>query len=210
MLSPLAVMPIQGMPNDSGSTVRVSGPIEPTDAQLVAGACGGDATAFDALVRRHYRAAFSVALAHTAHYADAEDVCHDAFVRAAERLEDCRQPDRFAQWLCAIVRNRAHNVVARARVRRARPLDHDTAASVANPARDAERSELRARLVRALASLTPVQREVVLLHDLHGWSHEEIARVIGTSSGMSRQHLFKARKRLRDALGERSTEDLFP
>lgn len=210
MSSPLPVMPIDGMPNHSGSTVRVSGPVEPTDAQLVAGARDGDATAFDALVRRHYRAALSVALAHTGHHADAEDVCHDAFVRAAERLEDCRQPDRFAQWLCAIVRNRAHNVIARGRVRRASPLEPDTAASADNPARDAEVSELRAELLRALAALPPIQREVVLLHDLHGWSHDEIGGVIGTSSGMSRQHLFKARKRLRGALSERSAEDLLP
>jgi RNA polymerase sigma-70 factor (ECF subfamily) len=203
-------MPIDGMPNENGSTVRIAGPIEPTDAQLVAGACAGDATAFEALVRRHYRAAFSVALAHTGHHADAEDVCHDAFVRAAERLQDCRQPDRFAQWLCAIVRNRAHNVVARGRVRRASPLEPDTAASIENPARDAELSELRGRLARALSALPPVQREVVLLHDLHGWSHDEIAGAIGTSTGMSRQHLFKARKRLRGALGERSSEDLLP
>src|SRR5262249_29168649 len=150
-------------PNDSGSTVRVSGPIEPTDAELVAGACAGNATAFDALVRRHYRAAFSVALAHTGRHADAEDVCHDAFVRAAERLEDCRQQDRFVQWLCAIVRNRAHNVVARALVRRAKPLEADTAPAREDPSRDAELSELRGRLERALAALPSIQREVVLL-----------------------------------------------
>jgi RNA polymerase sigma-70 factor (ECF subfamily) len=203
-------MPFDGMPNESASTVRIAEPIELTDAQLVARACAGEASAFDGLVRRHYRAAFSVALAHTGHHADAEDVCHDAFVRAAERLEDCRQPDRFTHWLCAIVRNRAHNVVARGRVRRASPLEPDTAASSDDPARDAELSELRGRLVRALSVLPPVQREVVLLHDLHGWSHDDIAGIIGTSSGMSRQHLFKARKRLRRVLGDRSSEDLLP
>jgi RNA polymerase sigma-70 factor (ECF subfamily) len=203
-------MPYDGMPYESGSTVRIPGSLEPTDAKLVADTCAGDALAFEALVRRHYRAAFAVALAHTGNQADAEDVCHDAFVRAAERLEDCRQPDRFAQWLCAIVRNRAHNLVAHARVRRASPLAPDTAPSRDSPARDAELSDLRARLLNALAQLPPIQREVVLLHDLHGWSHDEIAGVIGTSSGMSRQHLFKARKRLRGTLGERSSEDLVP
>lgn len=203
-------MPGDGMPNHSGSTVRASGPIEPTDAQLVAGTCAGDAAAFEALVRRHYRVAFSVALAHTGNHADAEDVCHDAFVRAGERLEDCRQPDRFGQWLCAIVRNRAHNVVARGRVRRASPLEPDTTPSNDSPERDAQVSDLRGRLLRALATLPAIQREVVLLHDLHGWSHDEIAAAIGTSSGMSRQHLFKARKRLRSTLGDRSSEDLLP
>lgn len=201
-------MHVDGMLNDSGSTVRVSGAIEPTDAQLVAHSCSGDATAFEALVRRHYRVAFSVALAHTGHRADAEDVCHDAFVRAAEHLEDCRQPERFAQWLCAIVRNRAHNVLARARVRRASPLEPETATSRDSPARDAELSDLRGRLLRALAQLPSIEREVVLLHDLHGWSHDEIAVAIGTTSGMSRQHLFKARKRLRGTLGGQSSEDL--
>jgi RNA polymerase sigma-70 factor (ECF subfamily) len=203
-------MLVDGMPNNSGSTVRASGPLEPTDAQLVAATCAGDATAFDALVRRHYRAAFSVALAHAGRHADAEDVCHDAFVRAAERLDDCRQPDRFLQWLCAIVRNRAHNILARARVRRASPLESHSVPSRDNPARDAELSELRGRLERALAALPAIQREVVLLHDLHGLTHDEIADVIGSSSGMSRQHLFKARKRLRGTLGSRSSEDLLP
>jgi RNA polymerase sigma-70 factor (ECF subfamily) len=196
------------MRNDRGSTVRIPGSIEPTDAQLVARSCSGDATAFEALVRRHYRAAFAVALAHTGNHADAEDVCHDALVRAAEHLEDCRQPDRFAPWLCAIVRNRAHNALAHARVRSASPLEPGTAPSRDSPARDAELSDLRDRLLRALAQLPPIQREVVLLHDLHGWSHDEIASAIGTTSGMSRQHLFKARRRLRETLGERSTEDL--
>ncbi len=187
------------MPNESESTT--------TDAQLVADSGAGNAAAFDALVRRHYRTAFSIALANTGNRADAEDVCHDAFVRAAERLEECRHPDRFAHWLCTIARNLARNAVARSRVRRAAPLEHGTAASADSPARDAELGELRDQLTRALAELSPVQREVVLLHDLDGWSHDDIAVVIGTSSGMSRQHLFKARKRLRTTLGERGFEE---
>jgi len=195
-----AVISIDGMPYDDGSTVPTPGLVEPTDAQLVADACGGSASAFEALVRRHYRAAFSVALANTGNHADAEDVCHDAFVKAAERLDECRRRDRFGQWICAIARNRAHNLAARNRVRRADVLGHETAASRDDPHRDAERSELRGRLLEALSTLTPVQREVVLLHDLHGWSHDEIAGAISSSSGMSRQHLFKARQRLRQSL----------
>jgi RNA polymerase sigma-70 factor (ECF subfamily) len=181
--------------------------LEPTDARLVADSRDGNAAAFDTLVRRHYRTAFSIALAHTGNRADAEDVCHDAFVRAAERLEECRQPDRFAHWLCIITRNLAHNAVAKKRVRRASSLEHDTASSGDDPARDAELGDLRDQLTRALAQLSPVQREVVLLHDLDGRTHDDIAAMIGTSSGMSRQHLFKARKRLRTALGERSFEE---
>jgi RNA polymerase sigma-70 factor (ECF subfamily) len=60
---------------------------------------------------------------------------------------------------------------------------------------------LRQVLEAALATLSPVEREVVLLHDLYEWRHEAIAESIGTSVGMSRQHLFKARRRLRAHLG---------
>jgi RNA polymerase sigma-70 factor (ECF subfamily) len=179
----------------------------PSDSELIARALGGDAVAFDLLVRRHYRTAFSIALAQTTNRADAEDVCHDAFLRAAERLGDCRTPERFAFWLGAIVRNHARNVVTRGILRHAAPLKPDTAASRDNPARDAEIGELRDRLEAAMSLLTAVQREVVLLHDMDGWSHADIGVAIGTSEGMSRQHLFQARRRLREALGRDTSKE---
>lgn len=200
------VMQTDGMNHERGAATGRAANVEPSDAELVTRTCAGDAAAFDALVRRHYRAAFAVALAHMGNRPDAEDVCHDAFVRAAERLEDCRTPDRFVQWLCAIVRNHARNTLAKNNVRRASSLEHGTAASADDSARNAELSDLRVRLEAALAELTPVQREVVLLHDLDGWTHDSIAESIGTSSGMSRQHLFHARKRLRALLGPGSKE----
>ena len=177
----------------------------PSDSELVARALQGDTTAFDGLVRRHYRAAFSIALAQTGSRADAEDAVHDAFIRAADRLGECRAPDRFAHWLATIVRNHARNLMSRGIFRRTAPLLPHTAAARDDPARDAEVAELRQRLEAALGLLTAVQREVVLLHDMDGWSHADIATVIGTSEGMSRQHLFHARRRLRQALGENSS-----
>lgn len=175
-------------------------PLEPSDAELVARTCAGEAAAFETLVRRHYRAAFSVALAATGNRTDAEDICQDAFVRAAQRLEDCRDPARFIAWLCVIVRNHAKNVMTRGGIRGRTPLT-DTIAGPADSGRRAELAELRTRLESALATLSPVQRDVVLLHDLDGWTHEAIAASIGTSAGMSRQYLFNARRRLREILG---------
>jgi len=175
--------------------------MEPGDAELVALARQDDPRAFERLVRRHYPAALAVALAVMGNLSDAEDVCHDAFVRALARLEDCRQPDRFAQWLCAIVRNHARNELQRPANRLVSSIDERTAATTDDVPRKLQEGELRTVLERALGLLSPVQREVVLLHDLHDWPHEEIAESIGTSAGMSRQHLFKARRTLREALG---------
>ena len=187
--------------------VALSSSREASDTELVVRARAHEEGAFEALVRRHYRAAFAVALAYAGARGDAEDVCHDAFIKAAERLDDCRSPDRFLQWLCAIVRNRARNVSARSFLRRAVQLVPGVAASRDDPARSVELKDLRVRLESALAQLTPVQRETVLLHDLHGCTHETIASIIGTSEGMSRQHLLKARRRLRQVLGAGATTE---
>jgi RNA polymerase sigma-70 factor (ECF subfamily) len=94
-------------------------------------------------------------------------------------------------------------------VRRSAPLDPETRDSRATPARRTELQDLRGTLEQALAQLTPIQREVVLLHDLHDWPHENIAESIGTTPGMSRQHLFKARRRLRETLGPHLLHEYF-
>lgn len=179
-----------------------------TDARLILEAGAGDRGAFETLVRRHYRAAYAVALARSGNRADAEDLVHDAFIRAAERLDSCRHPDRFAAWLCTIVRNLAHNLRTRDSGIRTTSLSPDTASHDDSPDRQAQLGELRERLQGALATLPVIQREVVLLHDVDGRTHEEIAVIVGTSSGMCRQHLFKARKQLRRLLAGPNGPDL--
>lgn len=168
---------------------------------LVARARAGDAEAFEALVRAHYRAAYATALAVTGTPMDAEDAVQDGFIRALERLDEC-DPDRFPGWLLTIVRNRAHNLRDRERVRAGAPVDEGFLPSAGRTDARAERLELRAALEAALGALSPVQREIVLLHDLEGWKHREIAEALGLSEVMARQHLFKARQRLRARLGE--------
>ncbi len=172
-----------------------------TDSRLVARARAGDAGAFEALVRRHLRAANAVALGVLGNPADAEDVCQDAFLAALERLEDCRDPERFAGWLLRIVRNRALNARESLALRRGEPLETVAGASGGrDPGRDAERAESRERLLAALSGLTPAQREVVLMHDLEGWKHREIAELLGISEEASRVRLFQARRNLRARL----------
>jgi RNA polymerase sigma-70 factor (ECF subfamily) len=176
------------------------------DAELVRRIRSGDTAAFEVLMRRHFRMAFIVAYAQLNNRADAEDVCQDAFFRCWERIADCRDPSHVSAWIATIVRNTAHNRRELLRVRETQPFD--VATPVASPRRtdaEAERHELRARLAAALDTLGPVQREVVLLHDLEGWKHAEIAARLGLSETMSRRHLSDARKRLRARLGDLCT-----
>lgn len=172
------------------------------DGQLVRLTLAGEEEAFGRLVRRYRRAAFAVALSVTGHRENAEDVAQEAFLVALERLDDCRKPERFAGWLMTIVRNRARNLIRRESLRDAERL-HDTVPSRnRGPAGVTELVRLRERLEEALAELTEVQREVVLLHDLEGWKHREIAERMGLPSGTVRSHLHFARKALREGLGE--------
>jgi RNA polymerase sigma-70 factor (ECF subfamily) len=147
-----------------------------------------------------------VALAVTGSEADADDVCQDAFVTAIERIDDCREPARFGGWLLQIVRNRGRNLLRQHQVRRTEPLEGLAVESGASPVSDLDRLELRRRLLEALAELPEVQREVVLLHDLEGWKHGEIADRLDLPSGTVRSHLHHARRRLRRVLGNLETE----
>jgi RNA polymerase sigma-70 factor (ECF subfamily) len=176
-------------------------PAEETNAALIARALRGEAAATEALVRRHLRAAVAVALAVTRDAAEAEDVAQDAFIQAFEHLESCREPERFAGWLMRIVRHRALNVQLR-RKRHATTTEQLTAAEPPQvDAPDAAGVGVRQRLQAGLDTLSPKQREVVLLHDLEGWTHREIADALDISEVMSRQHLFTARRALRARLG---------
>ncbi len=177
-----------------------------SDAALVARARQGDDAAAEALLRRYFRASYLLALGRLGNRADAEDACQDAFVRCLDGLHECREPERFGAWLLRIVRNTAHNRGAYLRVRSTESLaSHPGLRSSAPAHRLAERNELRTVLWRALGQLSEIQREVVLLHDLEGWRHAEIAVRLELSEVMSRRHLSDARRRLRTLLGDYAT-----
>ena len=176
--------------------------MEERDAELVQRVRRGDRSAAGRLLERYMRACRAVALAVARTEADADDVCQDAFVAAIERIEDCRQPDRFGGWLLQIVRNRARNVARERGVRRTVPLDISVPAAGRSPVEEAERTELRERLLAALEVLPERQREVLLLHDLEGWKHWEIAERLELPPGTARSDLHQARRRLWQILGE--------
>lgn len=178
------------------------------DEELVARVRGGDEKAFEALVRRHIRGVLDVAESIVAGVADAEDACQEAFILALTRIDQCRQPERFRSWLLVIVRNQALRMLD------TRPngpdviseLERVCAPAPADPFTEAQRSEIRSDVAEALEGLTELQRSVLMLHDLEGWSHPDIGRRLGISAGSSRVHLHVARRTMRKRLGPRYAE----
>lgn len=171
-----------------------------SDEELVQRSLAGDESAFGALVRRHQRVAYMTALGVTGSPEDAEDVAQEAFLVALERLGDCRDPARFVGWLLTIVRNRGRNFLRREGLRRGEKIPPHLASGEPGPERDLARTRLVSSLEEALAGLNEVRRQVVLLHDLEGWKHREIAEELDIPEGTVRSHLHFARKALRETL----------
>jgi RNA polymerase sigma-70 factor (ECF subfamily) len=172
------------------------------DAALVERVRGGDPAAFDRLVRRHLRVAHSAARRHlNGNHHDADDVVQEAFIRALQKIDTCRTPERFRAWLLSIVRTRAHAHREREAVRETEHLDElPPVASGADASRRLEINEFRQELDEAMTDLTELQRRTFVLYDMEGRSHAEVAEELGISRGASRFHLHRARKRIRSHL----------
>ena len=156
-----------------------------------------DERAFASLYDRHTPALYRLALRLTGgSAADAEDITHDAWVRAVERLATFEWRAALRTWLSAFVIRCAHE---RDRVasRNVQPL-----ADLGPGTDDAalRGSYERLDLERAIAGLADGFRQVFVLHDVQGYTHEEIADLLGIEPGTSKSQLFRARRALRRAL----------
>jgi RNA polymerase sigma-70 factor (ECF subfamily) len=168
---------------------------------LVERAQAGELDAFEVLYRAHAGRVYGLCLRMTADHQQARELTQDVFVRAWEGLTAFRGESAFGSWLHRI----AVNVVLmgaradkrrHARVALADDLD-DASADGPMPAIDIEQS---IDLERAIAALPPGARRVFVLHDIHGFRHEEIARMTGNAEGTLRAQLHRARRLLLEAL----------
>jgi RNA polymerase sigma-70 factor (ECF subfamily) len=171
----------------------------PSDEKdLVLAAQRGEQAAFSELVRRHQRRAYAVARAIVINHEDAEDAVQEAFLHAYRAIDRFLPDQAFGAWLHRIVANAALDATRRRKVRDADELPE----TVASPFKDpAEKSELRQRLTEALATLPDRQRAVIVLHDVEGYKHAEIGKMLDIPEGTARSDLHYARSQLRLVLG---------
>lgn len=170
-----------------------------TETELIQRARLGDEAAIRALYDRHAPRVFAVVRRLAGDDALAEDWAQEAWVQAIRALPTFRGDAKFSTWLHRIAVNAALQG-KRSRERRTR---HEEPLPQEIPVRDnAGRTVLRLRLERALRRLPEGMRRVLLLHDVEGYTHEEIARSLGVNVGTSKSQLFKARARMRELLTE--------
>lgn len=173
--------------------------------ELIARAKQGDRSAFDELVKATYQRVHGLALRLTGNEHDADDVVQDTYVRAFRSLRKFRGDARFSTWLHRITANSASTFMGR----RQRDSRHDDIDSVIDLADHREANDpefvlqngaVGQRLRRALDNLPERLRNVVVLRDLHGMSHREIAAELQISEAAAKVRLHRARARLRDGL----------
>ncbi len=169
------------------------------DRRLVTLVRSGYETAFEEIVRRYGRPLGRYAAAIVG--SRAEDVTQDAFSKALLALR--RESDaeiELRPWLYRIVRNTALNDL-RDRPPTAEELTETLESGSHSAAEDAERREEVAELMQRLRALPEPQRAAIVMRELEGLSHEEIAAALGMSGGAARQAIYRARRALRDGLG---------
>ena len=173
------------------------------DHALVRASASGDAGAFEALYRRHGGRIHGVILRLVGHcHSRAEDLTQEAFVRAWQALPGFRFESAFGTWLQRLAVNTA---LMELRTRRAQPgvdSDEDAFDAIGTADTAGHRTALSIDLQQAVASLPPRARAVLVLHDVEGWKHEEIAEALDMAVGSSKAQLHRARKLLRAKLGD--------
>ncbi len=170
------------------------------DAELAALASAGDREAFGELVRRYTGQARRLARTILRNAADADDAAQDAFLAALRHLPRYDPNRPFGPWLMRIVANAAADRRRRERVRQAHPLSPRLPSREPAPSTRADDSAFWEALEEALAQLPERQRVAVVLFDVEGYSHREIADVLNIPVGTVRSDVFHGRRGLRQAL----------
>jgi RNA polymerase sigma-70 factor (ECF subfamily) len=179
-----------------------------SDVVLVVRARDGDGRAMEELVRRHQEDVQRLAAHLLRDPEDARDAAQESLEKLCTRLEQYRGEAQFSTWLHRLVVNTCHDLQQRQGRRRHDELRDDplcpqAALQVDDPAPGVvEAATSRPALRRALSSLSPSQRRIVVLRDLLAWPYDDIAHELDIPVGTVKSHVHRAHGALRGRLGE--------
>jgi RNA polymerase sigma-70 factor (ECF subfamily) len=168
--------------------------------RVLAGDPGAERALYDAHVDRVFRLVYRMA----GDLDRAQDYTQETFIRAFDRLRDFRGEAALSTWLGSIAISITLNGLRKVRKARDREVSLDDIV-IGTATREAE-PDLKERLHRAIDELPEGYRAVFVMHDVEGYTHEEIASSLGVHTGTSKAQLFRARARLREALADFARE----
>jgi RNA polymerase sigma-70 factor (ECF subfamily) len=181
-----------------------------TDYELVQLAAHGNLAAFENIYQRYHRRAYSICLRMTQSTAEAEDLTQEVFIQLFRKMGSFRGESAFSTWLHRLTVNQVLMHFRRRGVQVEKTTDDGEVPEQTVPGTENfSRMPVldRIALDNAIAQLPPGYRTVFVLHDVEGFEHEEIARMLGLSIGTSKSQLHKARLKLRGLILQQSNKD---
>jgi RNA polymerase sigma-70 factor (ECF subfamily) len=175
-------------------------------SDLIERAQHGDEEAFAALFEAHKRRVYSLCLRMTGDTAEAEDLSQEAFLQLFRKISTFRGESAFSTWLHRMVVNVVLMHLRKKGLQQVSldEVDNSQDEPVKREYGDDDKRLLhsidRITLSRAIAALPPGYRAVLVLHDIEGYEHNEIAQILNCSVGNSKSQLHKARLKLREVL----------
>lgn len=186
-------------------TPVVDTPLDPkaADLDLCRMAEGGNLAAFELLYERYHRRTYSLCLRMTSNQTEAEDLTQEVFIQLFRKVGSFRGDSAFSTWLHRLTVNQVLMHFRRRSFKNEKTSDdgempEQTVTGSANP--NKMQVVDRIALKNAIAELPNGYRKVFILHDIEGFEHEEVARMMGISVGTSKSQLHKARLKLRGLL----------
>jgi RNA polymerase sigma-70 factor (ECF subfamily) len=177
----------------SSPLVAMVSPLDPT----IEAARGGDAAAFEELVRQYERLVLVTALRLLGNLDDAQDASQEVFLKLYRSLRKVEAASNISGWLYRVTINVCHDLRRRKPLE---PLDNaaDARSTEADPQRSSMEAERRRVLQMSLRMLPEKERAALVLRDLQGLSTSEVARVLGSSEATVRSQVSKARVKVKD------------
>jgi RNA polymerase sigma-70 factor, ECF subfamily len=171
------------------------------ERELINRVLAGDPRAERALYDAHVDRVFRLVFRMAGDLDRAQEFTQETFIRAFDRLAGFRGESALSTWLGSIAISVTLNGLRKVRRRSEREVALDDVVPVGTVNREAE-PDLKARLTQAIDDLPDGYRAVFVMHDVEGYTHEEIATSLGVHPGTSKAQLFRARARLREALAD--------
>lgn len=177
------------------------------DIVLAQSAAKGNKVAFEELYNRHHRRVYSLCLRMLQNTAEAEDLTQEVFIQLYRKIGSFRGDSAFTTWLHRMTVNQVLMHFRKRTVKFEKTTEEgETPVQIVKGTENQAKMPIvdKIAIEKAIAQLPNGYRNVFMLHDVQGYEHEEVARILGCSVGTSKSQLHKARLKMRKLLGKKS------
>ena len=197
--------------HDEKTANRVTDITKLKDLELAQAAANGDMPSFEELYRRHHRRVYSICLRMLQNSSEAEDLTQDVFIQLYRKIGSFRGDSAFTTWLHRMTVNQVLMHFRKRTVKFEKTTEEgetpdQIVAGTAHP--EKMRIVDKIALDNAIAQLPEGYKNVFVLHDVEGFEHEEVAKILGCSVGTSKSQLHKARLKLQKLLKKKANPRL--